>query len=220
MKTYYNHRCTVLHLNTVLQQQQMDIQILYWCPGTQRVKTRYWDSQFGNSGNAENLSEALIEGIKTLDWRRMHQLSMDGPNVNWKILSILQTKREEEEFEELDDIGCCGLHAFQTGVKAAEWNLQKILHAMWKLLDKSPKRRGDFIKEGTVSTFPLKFCKTRWVGNEIVATRAVQIWGDFVKLIKDYQLLCQSKRPKNNMSYDTLVKAHTARVIRRAHLVS
>ena len=114
---------------------------------------------------------------------------MDGPNVNWKILSILQIKREEEEFEELDNIGCCGLHvvsgAFQTGVKTVEWNLQKILHAMLKLLDKYPKRRGDFIKEGTVSSFPLKFCKTRWVENEIVATRAVQIWGDFVKLIKD-----------------------------------
>ena len=95
-------------LNTVLQQQQMDIQIRYWCPQTQRVKTRCWDSQFGYSGNAENLSE-LIEGIKTLNWRCMHQLSMDGPNVNWRILSLLQTKREEEEFDELDDIGC-GLH--------------------------------------------------------------------------------------------------------------
>ena len=37
---------------------------------------------------------------------------------------------------------------------------------------------GDIIKEGTVQSFPLKFCKTRWVENEIVATRAIQIWGD------------------------------------------
>ena len=84
---------------------------------------------------------------------------------------------------------------------------------MWKLLDKSPKRREDFIKERTVSSFPLKFCKARWAGNEIIATRAIQIGGDFVKLIKDYELLCQSKRPKNNMSYDTLVKAHTDKLM-------
>ena len=59
--------------------------------------------------------------------------------------SLLQTRCEEKEFEELDDIGCCGLHvvpgAFQTGLKATEWNLRKTLHAMWKLLDKSHKKK-------------------------------------------------------------------------------
>ena len=130
---------------------------------------------------------------------------------------MLQTRREEEELEELDDIGCCGLHvvsaAFHTGVKATEWNLQKTLHAMWKLLAKLPKRRGDFIKEGTVQSFPLKFVKKRWMENEIVATTAIQIWGDIVKHIKDYQLLCQSKRQQNNNLYGTLVKAPTDKLM-------
>ena len=133
----------------------------------------------------------------------MHQLSMDGPNVNWSILAKMQKKREEEEFSPLEDVdvACC----FRLFPK---WDLEKVLRAIWKLLDKSlldksPAYGGEFLKVCTVSPplFPMKFCATRWVENEMVASKAISI----VQLIKEYMLKPASKRPKNNVSFDNLV---------------
>ena len=51
----------------------------------------------------------------------MIMLSMDGPNVNWCVLSILNETRKDQEHAQLFETGSCGLHivhgAFQTGVK-------------------------------------------------------------------------------------------------------
>ena len=72
---------------------------------------------------------------------------------------------------------------------------------MWKLLDKSPARRGDFIEVCTTSppSFPLKFCATRWVENEAVVSRAITLWESVVELMKNYLLKPVSKRPQNNI---------------------
>ena len=101
--------------------------------------------------------------MKTLDDSKMLQLAMNGPNVNWFILSELRKQREEKEIPIIEDIGSCELHvvsgAFQSGMKATEWDLDKILRAMWKILDKSPSRRGEFLKvPSSPQSFPLKFC--------------------------------------------------------------
>ena len=60
----------------------MDIHIRYWCLLTNQVKVRYLDSQFQYKASADVLLDALNESLKTLDSSKMHQLSMDGPNVN------------------------------------------------------------------------------------------------------------------------------------------
>ena len=52
--------------------------------------------------------------------------------------------REEEELDPILNVGTCGLHvvhvSFKTGAKGSEWNLSKILQAMWRILDRSPCR--------------------------------------------------------------------------------
>ena len=87
-----------------------------------------------------------------------------------------------------------------------------MLRVMWELLDKSPARRGDVV-EGqsslTSSKFHLKFCPTRWVENVSVATRAIELWQDYMTLIKEFLLRCASKRPQNILSYDALLKHPT-----------
>ena len=184
------------------------------CVKTNIVKTRYWDSQFQYGSPVDTLLGALNESLKTLQNEKMIQLSMDGPHVNWLILSRMQNEREEAEHSPLEDAGSCGLHivsgAFQSGVKDADWGLEKVLRGMWKLLDKSPARRGEYLKVCKMSppSFPQKFCVTRWVENEPVATRAIELWSTMVELIKTILLLPVSKRPKNNQSFDTLVAAH------------
>ena len=201
-------------MNKSLQKNQMDVQIRYWCPTSNLVKVRYWGSTFQYEASAEVLVLALLEVLKDLDLSKMVQLSMDGPNVNWLILKMLQKEGEEKELSPLEDCGSCGLHvvagAFQNGIKASAWDLEKVLRAMWKLLDKSPARRGGYIKVCTMSppVFPLKFCATRWIENEPVASRALDVWESFVLLIKDFLLKPASKRPQNNSSFDTLATSH------------
>ena len=56
-----------------------------------------------------------------------------------------------------------------------------------------------------------RFCSTRWIEDESVASRAIQFWESIVKVIK--QVLSASKRPKQNKSYETLVKHYLDRVM-------
>ena len=81
----------------------------------------------------------------------MLQLSMDGPNVNWDVLCHQDQYRKEKGFPDIIIIGSCVLHilhgALKTGVKSTNWELDKILKAMWRLLCDSPTRRNIYIKE-------------------------------------------------------------------------
>ena len=63
-------------------------------------------------------------------------------------------------------------------------------------------------KRHNVTPFPYFFCKTRWIEDECVAERAIQLWGSIVQIIKYWQSLSKSKRLQNNKSYDVLVSYH------------
>ena len=53
--------------------------------------------------------------------------------------------RNEKEWSNLLNLGSCGLHdvhgAFQTVIKAINWNVEKVLKAMFKLFHDGPARR-------------------------------------------------------------------------------
>ena len=51
----------------------------------------------------------------------------------------------------------------------------------------------------------LRFCATRWIEDESVAERALTLWPNIVKMIKHWEGLCKSRRPKNK-SYTNLTK--------------
>lgn len=97
-------------LNKVEQKQQMDISIRYWDEQSQQVSTRYLTSIFLNHTTAEDLKEALKGALSNLGWKKMLQLSMDGPNVNFKTLRLLKEKEHDVDSPQLLDLGSCGLH--------------------------------------------------------------------------------------------------------------
>ena len=53
---------------------------------------------------------------------------------------------------------------------------------------------------------PSHFFSVRWVENERVAGRALQVLPNFKKAIEYYKSLAPSKQPQNNISYETLVQ--------------
>ena len=108
-------------------------------------------------------------------------------------------------------IGSCVLHvsaAFQNGVVATGWELEKVLIAMWRLFQDSPARRDVYIKLNTCTVFALRFCPTRWVEKEEVGGRATMVWDNVAKVVQHYRSLCQGKRPLKHSAYETLVKRH------------
>ena len=50
-----------------------------------------------------------------------------------------------------------------------------------------------------------RFCTTRWVEDKIVAERGLQVWKPLTNVIKYWESLRKSKRPKNT-SYEILTK--------------
>ena len=126
-------------------------------------------------------------------------LSMDGPNVNWCIHSMLNVTRKAEEHAPLFGIGSCGLHivhdGFKTGVKSTKWNLDQILKSMFNLSHDSPARREVYILECR-NEFPKRFCATRWVEGLPLVERPISVWTNVVKVGRYYEKCCKSKRLK------------------------
>ena len=61
----------------------------------------------------------------------MVQLSMDGPNVNLKLLQKVKDWRDELRHSKLNDFGSCNLHtahgSFKTSAEASGWSIRQLL---------------------------------------------------------------------------------------------
>ena len=144
----------------------MEICIRFWNKENNRVEDRYWDSQFLGHTTHQHLLDSIQEGLKVFDMTKMVQLSMDGPNVNLKLLQKLKEQRNELGSPGLIAFGSCNLHtvhgAFKTGAEASGWTLKQLLKSCFQLLKDSPARRDDFISITESTKFPLPFCATRY----------------------------------------------------------
>ena len=72
----------------------------------------------------------------------------------------------------------------------------------------APARRAEYMRRSVTGLYPKKFCVIRWVENEPIADRVIIIWNYIVPHIKAFESKAPSKRPKDNKSYDNLVKYH------------
>ena len=129
----------------------------------------------------------------------MLQISMDGPNVNWKLYdSIAEKRSENDDYPGLIDIGSCNLHivhgAFRTVVQKTKWGIDGILQALYNLFPYSPAKREDYQKLTGSKVFPLPFSGTRWIEDKKVADRAIQIWPNIIKYINE-----TLKKPKSQV---------------------
>ena len=177
--------------NSVTHNKQFDVHIVYFDEVTRRVTRKYLTSQFIGHGDADSLLNHFEVVHAKLDIKNLVQLSMDGPNVNWKMLDIAIEERQKVPFcPDLLIIGSYGLHvlhgAYQTGQASTEWNLgTKCLKPSYSIFNKAPARRADYMKangqleahEGKNSAylFPLKYCSHRWLENGKAMKRIMNI---------------------------------------------
>ena len=117
------------------------MQIRYWNETAKQVGPRFFKFQFPRRPNAKNLFDCLITSLKDLPSERFLQLSIDDPNINLSVLTMLHDDRCEKDYPKIIDIGSCSLHvlhgAFKSGAEATDWFLNKI----WKIFDDSLTRR-------------------------------------------------------------------------------
>ena len=55
---------------------------------------------------------------------------------------------------------------------------------MYKIFNESPARLDVYLKEGSSSKFPIKFCETRWIEDKEVAERALEVWESVVATVR------------------------------------
>ena len=88
-------------LNHMLQDNQMDIHVRFWDSEKSQAETRFFTSIFLKKATAEDLRQELLHGIMNLDPKKMSILLMDGPNVNWLILKLVNEYRKLNELAKL-----------------------------------------------------------------------------------------------------------------------
>ena len=164
--------------NNVIKRGQMNVLVCFWDSTMNKVSTRYVNNEFlGKSSAVDELQKFEDAGFK-LPKQKCIQISSDGPNVNLKFFDLLNEKHRNECLNELISIGTCGLQtvsrAFQNAENSTDWNIKKVLSAMHKIFHESPSRRADYEKVSlaTKEDYPLSFCATQWVENQLVAKKA------------------------------------------------
>ena len=194
--------------NEVLQKTQMDIIVRFFDNGS--VKTQYLTSEFLGHSTAEEMLSYFRNAIKDLDPRKMLQLSMDGPSVNWLLYKNVVQERHDGQFPDLLNIGSCSLHilhrAFQCGAEASGWGMKSILSKLFYLFHQTSARRADYTTVTGRKTFPKMFCKVRWVESKPVAERAIDIWPDVEKMLAFWEKKKKHQRPQGK-SYEVVPSA-------------
>ena len=74
----------------MLQEEQRDVDVVlrYLNNESCMVETSYFDSAFIKPPNSQNLQVKLLQSLTALDLGKLIQILMDGPNVNWDVLSL------------------------------------------------------------------------------------------------------------------------------------
>ena len=175
----------------------MDLVINFWDNVVNKVYTRYLGSTFMGHAQYQNLFAHFISVLDSLDLKKLLQVSMDGPNVNWAFFSELRNYRTENDMSMLLSTGSCRLHAIygvlKTGEQSTDWKLKKVLRALHQILHDFPARRNDYVDVTGSSQFPLPFCGTWWIEDEQIAVQAFEIWDDICQLCTFWQSSPKSK---------------------------
>ena len=192
------------------QKKQMDMIVRFWDQEMNKVTDRYFTSEFLGHATAADMFIHFKRGtaLAVLDPSGLVQVSIDGPNVNWKFYRDLFQERRGEELPDLLNIVSCGLHvvhgSFQRGAKQSGLNLANILRSLWQVFHDVSPRRENFIQITSSDVFPLQFCQHRWVEDIKVADRALQIWPHVDKYVKT---VAKEGRAPTSVSFFTLISA-------------
>ena len=127
--------------------EQMDFTVRYF--KNNKVESRYLTSLFLGHTTAKDLKKKVWRSYWAIrTWRKLLQICMDGPNVNWKLLdTIAEDRSSNEQYPILLNVGSCSLHvvhgAFRNGIKQTNWEIDLLLRSLHSLFNEDTcKKRG------------------------------------------------------------------------------
>ena len=82
-------------MNNMTQNKQMDFHVRFWHSG--EVHTRYYTSEFMGHATTEDMVNTFETATANLNHKRMLQLTMDGPNVNWKFHDLIDSQLNKDK---------------------------------------------------------------------------------------------------------------------------
>ena len=181
--------------NKKSQKEQLDIHIRYFNDEKNQVESQYLSSAFLGHTRASDILSAFKTQLSKLDVKKLVQIAMDGPRVNFKFLSDFK-KDIENEYDDsfkLFDLGSCGIHtvhnALKCGFKESQWELTKFFRSINYLFKDTSARIEDYVELTDSDTLPFKFCATRWVENAAVAERSMKILVNLRKFKEEVEKL-------------------------------
>ena len=72
-------------LNKELKLKKLDIHVRYWNTVENEICTEYLTSKFLGHACAADICDSLQPTLTDLTYKKLLQISMDGPSVNWKV---------------------------------------------------------------------------------------------------------------------------------------
>lgn len=172
--------------------KQMDLLVRYWSESADEIVTRFMDSlQFGHAP-AEKVVRELLDVIDNhnLQLQKMITCGRDGPNVNKKIMRLLDQNRCEKGGSKLVDVGPCILHVVHNGFRAGFVVFERVEDLIvdlneWFNTSYSACRREDYeliqIEEVVNRHVLLKHANTRWLTLKPAIERLQEQWPALVK---------------------------------------
>ena len=187
---------------TEQEKKQMDILLRFWDETLKRVSTKYLTSLFFARGTALDITDMMTNLMENSDydlpWKKLFDISADGPNINKAIWRELNKKLKEKGFSGLLEFISCTIHtihnAFHTGIKNLGGFGEMVeqlafdLHAWFK---HSPCKSEDFIKMADSITREnealfIRHLNTRWLTLSPCLEVILKRWEDCSKYFLQY----------------------------------
>lgn len=189
--------------------KQLDIHLRWWGTGG-RVKNYYFCTYLLGHATAEILKDKILNALNSdeLNLKHLIMVSSDGPNVNKKLLSILNdhltSKSNGIGHTGLVLIGSCNLHivhnSFEHGLHQIDnWEIPEFLDAVFKYFHKYAARKEDFeeiqdLLEIEHNEFK-RYVNSRWLSLVPVVQRVLQQY----EALKHYFLELLPKKKDANI---------------------
>ena len=179
--------------------KQMDVLVRYWSESARSVVVRFLDTlQFGHAP-ADQVTEELLSIMDKHDLSllKLITLGRDGPNVNKKVMRLMNKKLQDEGTSMMVDIGPCILHvvhnSFHDGLDVFEEIEEALVDLnQWFNTAYSACRREDFksvqLEEAVATHVILKHCSTRWLTLKPAIQRLLEQWRPLKKYFKSSEL--------------------------------
>ena len=146
----------------------------------------------------DNVHETFQNEISEVDESQVMQVSFDGPNVNLTFFKKYASTEEEKELDPLMDLGTCGLHvvhsSMKAGAKVSEWELQKLLKAMWQFIHDTPAKQEMYENKESID-YPAKFFSHHWCKNKKCAEKAASLIKGYQKFVTHVSTLKKNQQP-------------------------